>query len=117
MVTIATVVISGIWQSELQTGMPTPWFYTRKSKAFCVMPRPSLRKPSIYLAGLLDTVALGQYLRESILYGCSWDCVIVCMVCVIAPPRDAYSHLLTMNFTQWLFPQDTSCWQLLPSVH
>lgn len=42
-----------------------------------------------HLTGLLDTVALGQYLRESIFCGCSWDRVTACMVSVIAPPRDA----------------------------
>lgn len=115
MVTVATV--DNLWHLAIRTAdrhAHTLVLHQEKQSFLCHA--KAFPEEAQHLAGLLDTVALGQYLRESISHGYSWT-LIACMVYVIAPPRDASSHLLTMNFIQWLFPQDTSCWHLLPSVH
>lgn len=65
---------------------------------------------SQYLAGLFaHSMYLGQYIRESIFFGCSWGCILTYMVHFTTPGREAYCHLLDINFTQWLPPQDVSC--------
>lgn len=93
---VAITTIDNLWHLAIRTAdshaHAPVWQGNREKQSFLCHAK-AFPEEAQYLAGLLDTVALGQYLRESIFWGCSWDRVTACMASVIAPPRDAYFHL------------------------